>query len=93
MKLQPYKKMLKMGKKKIKEALVPVRAKRAKKQAELEMLKLEEELATKEADLHERCSEEDVNFPRIIEIQDKIGLLERKMKQYQKILDEMFPDD
>ena len=93
MELPAYKDALKMGKEKLGEMLVPVKATRAKKQAELEMCKLDEELATKQADLHEECCKEDVSFPKIIEMQDAIALLERKKKQYQKILDEMFPED
>lgn len=93
MKLPSYKDVLKSGKEKLNEALAPVRAKRAQKQAELEMSKLEEEIATTQADIHEECCKEEVSFPKIIEKQDKLGLLERRMKQYQKILDEMFPED
>jgi len=93
MKLKSYRDVLKMGEKKLKDALIPVRVKRARKQAELEMCKLEEDLANKEASLHEECAKEDVSFKKIIEMQDSIGLLNRKMKQYQQILDEMFPED
>ena len=93
MALPTYKEALKMGKEKLSEALVPVRARRAQKQAELEMCKLDEQIATKQADLQEACCKEDVSFPRIIELQDAIALIERKRKQYQNILDEMFPED
>lgn len=91
MELPCYKESLKMGKKKIGELLIPVKTKRAKKQAELEMCKLEEDLATKQAALHEACTSESVNFPTIIESLDKIALLERKIKQYDAILTQMFP--
>ena len=93
MELPCYKDALKMGKEKIGELLVPVKAKRAQKQAELEMCKLEEELAIKQADLHEQCCQEKVSFPKIIELQDSIALLERRIKQYGKILEQMFPED
>ena len=93
MNLTPYKEALKMGKEKLAKALIPVKVNRAKKQAELEMCKLDEEIATKQAEIHELCTGEEVNFPGIIDAQDRLGLLERKRKQYQKILDEMFPDD
>lgn len=93
MKLISYKEALKMGKEKIVSKLAPVKAMRAKKQAELEMAKIDEEIATKEAELHEECCKEDVNFKGIISIQNTLALSERKKKQYQKILDEMFPDD
>ena len=93
MNLISYKEALKMGEKNIKKMLVPVKAAKAKKQAELEMCKLEEEIAVKESDLHEMCCKEDLNFNRIIETQDSLGLLARRKKQYQQILDEMFPEE
>ena len=82
-----------MGKEKVSRALAPVKANRAKAQAELEMCKIDEEIATKEAELHEEACNENVSFPKIIDLQNKLGLLERKKKQYGKILEEMFPQD
>lgn len=93
MKLISYAEALKLGKDKINEALIPIRVKRARTQAELEMLKLEEQVATKTAELHELCCEEKPSFPKIIEMQDDIALLERKLEQYEKILAEMFPEE
>lgn len=92
MKLPTYKEVLKMGEDAVKQALVPVRAARAKKQAELEMCKLDESIATLEAEIHELCCSDEVNFAHIIQVQDQLALTERKKTQYQKILDEMFPD-
>ncbi len=92
MKLPVYREIITKGEKAIKKGLAPIRAKRAKKQAELEMCKIEEEIATKETSLHEECSKEDVKFSKIIETQDALGLLERRQAQYGKILEEMFPE-
>lgn len=92
-KLTPYREALKMGKEKIAAALVPIRAKRARKKAELEMCKLEEKIATGEANLHEMCAEEDLNFEAIIEKQDDLALLMRRKEQYEVILEQMFPED
>lgn len=93
MKLPAYKEVLKMAKEKVDESLAPVRAMRAKKQAELEMAKLDEEIATQTAKIHELCSMKDINFAEIINKQDQLALTERRKKQYQKILDEMFPEE
>lgn len=93
MKLISYKEALKMGKEKIGEMLIPVKTQRAKKRAELAMCELDEEIATKESKLNEECCNEDVDFKKIIDMQDSLGLLNRRRKQYQQILDEMFPDD
>jgi len=91
MKLTPYNEALKMGKKKLNELLVPVKVNRAKKQAELEMCKLDEEIATKQAALHDVCTSENIDFAKIIEMQDDLAILERKRNQYETILAEMFP--
>lgn len=91
MKLISYSEALRAGKDKISDMLIPLRVNRARKQAELEMCKLEEDIARKEAALHEACCAEEVNFNRLIEMQDTLGLLERRHKQFQKIVDEMFP--
>ena len=93
MKLPAYKDVLKMAKEKVDSSLAPVRAMRAKKQAELEMAKLDEEIATQTAKIHEICCEKEINFASLIDKQDTIALTERKKKQYQKILDEMFPEE
>lgn len=81
-----------MGKDKLEEALVPVRANKAKKQAELEMCELEEKVATKQTALHEECSKKELDFKKIIKIQDDLALLERQLKQYKEILQQMFPE-
>ncbi len=92
MKLTPYKKLLTMAKEAIDATLAPVRAHAAKKQAELEMAKLDEKIATFESQLTTACSEKEINFDKIIDKLDEIALAERRKKQFQKIVDEMFPD-
>lgn len=92
MKLKPYKEMLKWSKEKVDEALAPIRAIKAKKQAELEIAKLEEKIATLEAKINEVCIEKDIDFNFLIERLDDLALLERKKKQFIKIIDELFPE-
>lgn len=92
MKLMSYSEALKMGKEKIREALVPVKVRKARQQALLEMCQLDEKISVLECDIQEMCSNEDVVFSDLIEKQDDLALLERKKAQYQKILDEMFPE-
>ncbi len=93
MKLKPYKEVLKMAKEKVDESLAPVRSHRAKKQAELEIAKMDEKMASKEAEIHELCSEKELDFNKIINAQDEYALMERRKKQFEKIIDEMFPND
>jgi hypothetical protein len=93
MKLMSYREALAMGKEKVAEMLIPVKVKRAKMQADLERCKIEENIATKQAKLHELSSSENVNFSAMIDLMDEIGLLERKLAQYQEIIDAMFPQE
>ena len=91
MKLKPFKEILAMSKEALSEALAPIRARKVKSQAELEMAKLDDELVRLEAEIQEACAKEDINFPTLLDKLDKVGLLERRKKQYQKVLSELFP--
>jgi phosphate uptake regulator len=93
MKLKPYREILEMGKDLANKTIAPIRAAKAKKQAELEVAKLDEQIATLEADIFEICSKTEIDFSAIIEMQDKLALTERKKKQFVKIIEEMFPED
>jgi len=93
MKLKPYKEVLKMCKEKIDDVLAGPRAQRAKKQAELEICKLEESICSQEQKINELCMEKDLDFKKIIDAQDQLALSERRKKQFVKIINEMFPED
>lgn len=93
MKLTPYKELLKMGEKTIKDALAGPRANKAKKKAELEMATLQERLASAQADLQEVCSAEDIDFARVTEQLDDIAITQRKIGQYETIIEQMFPEE
>ena len=93
MKLKPYTEMLKMAKEKVDEALAPIRAMRAKKQAELEVAKIDEQMATQEASVHEICAKKELNFEDLIYALDETAILERRKTQFQKIIDELFVED
>jgi hypothetical protein len=92
-KLTPYKKLLTMGKEAVDTCLAPVRVKSAKKKAELEIAKLEERIATLDSEVNTLCRERDIDFNRIINKLDDIALAERRKKQFDKIVLEMFPED
>jgi hypothetical protein len=91
-KLPSYLEVLKMTKESISNALAPVRAMRARKQAELEIAKMDEQIASQEAKINELCAEKEIDFNKIIAAQDSLCLMERRKKQCGKIVDEMFPD-
>lgn len=92
MKLKSYKEILVMGKEKVDETLAPVRARKARKQAELEIAKMDEDLVTQEAKMMELCSKKELDFNAIIKAQDTYALIERRIKQFEKIIAEMFPE-
>ena len=93
MQLPSYREALQMGKEKVAELLIPVRVNKARKKAELEMCELDEKIATKTEEVSKACTAEDVDFSALIRLQDDLAMLERRKKQYQTILDEMFPAD
>lgn len=92
MKLTPYRKLLTMTKEAIDLTLAGVRAHSAKKKAELEMAKLDERLATLQAEIDELCSKKDINFDSVIDKLDDAALAERRRGQFEKILRELFPE-
>jgi hypothetical protein len=91
MKLKPFKEIIAMSKEKLAESLAPIRARKVRSQAELEMAKLDDELIRLEADIQEQCAKEEISFPSLLDKLDKVGLLERRKKQYEKVLGELFP--
>lgn len=92
-KLPSYKEILKKGKDFINESLSPIRAAQIKKQAELEKMKLEEKIITIETEIQSLCTEYPVHFEKIIDKIDEVALLERRTKQFDKIVEEMFPEE
>lgn len=92
MKLPKYGDILKKSREQIDATLAPIRAAKAKAQANLEMVKIDEQIASLEASIMEICTKQEIDFPAIIRKQDELGLLERKKMQYARILKELFPE-
>lgn len=91
MTLKPFAEIIALSKEKLAESLAPIRARKVKSQAELEMAKLDDELVRLEADIQEQCAKEDLNFPALLDKLDKVALLERRKAQYEIVLDQLFP--
>ena len=91
MKLKPFAEIIAMSKEKLSEALAPIRARKVRSQAELEMAKLDDELIRLESDIQEQCAKEDINFPSLLDKLDKVALLERRKTQYESVLAQLFP--
>ena len=53
---------------------------------------MEERLATLQSELNELCSQKDINFDRIISKLDDIALAERRKRQFDAIVEQMFPE-
>lgn len=92
MKLKPFKDMIALSKEKLDEAMAPIRAKQVKSKAELEMAKIEADILTKETEIQEICTDKDIDLPKLIDLIDEVALLERRKKQYCKVLKELFPE-
>ena len=91
MKLKPFAEIIALSKEKLAESLAPIRARKVRSQAELEMAKLDDELVRLEADIQEQCAKEDISFPSPLDKLDKVALLERRKAQYEAVLAQLFP--
>jgi hypothetical protein len=91
MKLKPFAEIIAMSKEKLAESLAPIRARKVRSQAELEMAKLDDEIVRLEAEVQEQCAKEDINFPSLLDKLDKAALLERRRVQYEAVLAQLFP--
>ena len=91
MKLKPFAEIIALSKEKLAESLAPIRARKVRSQAELEMAKLDDELLRLEADIQEQCAKEDISFPSLLDKLDKVALLERRKAQYEDVLSQLFP--
>jgi len=89
--VKPFVEILAMTKEKIDEALAPIRAKTAKAKADLEMAKLEEKLVSQENKIHKLCAESELNFNQIADAIDEYELANRRKKQIEKIINDLFP--
>lgn len=90
--LKPYREILALTKEKIDEALAPIRARSAKAKADLELAKLQEKLIGLENDIHKKCAEKDIDFNAVAELVDNFELTERRLKQIEGLVGELFPE-
>lgn len=92
MQLKPFKELIALSKEKLDEAMAPIRARQVKSKAELEMAKLDADILSKETNVQEMCAAKDIDLPMLMERLDEIALLERRKKQYGKVLQQLFPE-
>lgn len=91
MKLKPFAELIALSKEKLDEAMAPIRMRQVKSKAELEMSKLDGDLLQAEIRVQEMCAAMDINFPALMDQLDRIGLMERRKKQYTDVLQQLFP--
>ena len=91
--LQSYKQLLAMGKEAIEAAKIPSGAAQTQKQGELEVLKLEEKIATLSAELEEAQMEYPLNWGALIDKTDQLALIERGHKKLDEALSQLFPEN
>lgn len=90
MALPKYNDVIKMAKDALKEMMAPLRAREMKKKAELEMAKLEGRIAEQNQMIQELCSAYPIDFDRLIDAQDELGLSQRRLEQFRTIVNELF---
>lgn len=73
------------------KAMIPSRTNSAKKKCELEVAKLEEEVASQQLKLNEACLQKELNFEDICNRCDAIDLKTRRLEQMNDILTQLFP--
>lgn len=97
MQLKPFKEIVAYSKEKITEVMAAPRARRLKAQAESELSDLDIEIITLEGKIEESFMQEEsyknFSFKSLIEQLDRLALLERRKKQYAKVLGQLFPKE
>lgn len=91
--LKPFRELIAMSKEKLNEAMAPLRARAVKSQADLEMTKLEGDIIALQAAIQEMCVDKEIDFAALFDKLDDIALLERRLKQYEDVLAQLFPED
>jgi hypothetical protein len=91
MKLKPYQEVIRMAKEVVDAALVPVKVIKAKKRLQFLMADVDERIAEQESKIETMCLEKEIDFNLLAILQDELALMERRKKQFARIMEEMFP--
>jgi hypothetical protein len=92
MTLIPLREVLAMTKDKIKESMAPIRCAMAKKQAELEKIKIDEKIMRLQTTIQEKLLQEKIDFNDLIDTLDEIALMERRKEQFDDVITQLFPE-
>lgn len=91
--LLKYKDALILCKEKIKEAMAPLRAREMRKKGELEICKIDSDIADKEQKIQEFASNYPIDFDKLLDAIDELELIKRRKDQFEKIIDELFSEE
>ena len=91
MKLKPFSETGALSKEKIAKSMAPVRARKVRSKAALEMAILDDRILRTEAEVQALCSKEEIDFPALLDSLDTVALLERRKVQYTRVLADLFP--
>lgn len=86
------KELLKMGEDAIKAVKLPFKIRKEKKQLEALILDYEERVATLESEINDLKAEETLNVERILDKVDDLELEQRRLKQGEELMKELFDD-
>ena len=86
------KELLKMGEDAIKAVKLPFKIRKEKKQLEALILDYEERVATLESEINDLKAEETLNVERILDKVDDLELAQRRLKQGEELMKELFDD-
>ena len=96
MQLKSFKEIISYSKEKVTEVMAGPRARRLKAQAEAEMSDLDIEIIILQGKIEESLVAEEsyknLSFKTLLTDLDKLALLERRKKQYGKVLKQLFPE-
>lgn len=88
-----YKDLLAKGKEAIAAMELPFKVKKEKKNLEMKILELEQQLSNDDLTIQEQKSANPVDWDSLIKAIDRKSLTERKLKQLQELEKEMFGDE
>ena len=85
-----YRELLAKGKEAIAALELPFKIKKEKKNLEMKILELEQEIAKNELTVQEQKSANPINWDKLISSIDTVELSKRKLKQLEKLQEELF---
>lgn len=91
--VKPFREILAMTKEKLDEALAPIRARSVRAKATLKVAEIDEKMVKIEREINEACASKDPDLDLIVRKIDEYELAERKAKQIDRLVAELFPGE